>query len=320
MNKHSTAFGEAPGKVIITGEHFVVHGALALAVALEKTVTVEARISEASHEVISIASGKHFKIRAQGTKGTHLGFRTIEKTLSFLGTNEKLKVTIGSQIPNASGLGSSSAVAVATVAAITRLYDREIDNQVLFDLAMEGEKVIHGNPSGVDVATAIYGGALLFSREGGPKILKPDPGLEIVIGISGIRRRTSRMIEVFAKVRAETPHYFEAMVKSSDRFTTMASDAIQSGNIDALGAIMNFYNSTLSYFGLGTSDTDKMIDICLSEGAIGAKITGGGGGGSIIALAPPQFGNIIVKALQDYGLESFLLRVPQEGVRSWNGV
>ena len=125
------------------------------------------------------------------------------------------------------------------------------------------------------------------------------------------------MIEMFARVRGETPHFFEAMVRSSDSFTGIAAKAIVSGNVELLGAVMNFYNSVLSYFGLGTNDTDKMVDICLSQGAVGAKITGGGGGGSIIALAPPRIGNKVVEALRESGLEAFLLKVPQLGVRSW---
>ncbi len=317
MTQRPTAFGEAPGKVIITGEHFVVHGALALAIALDKTVKVGARIIESNHEVISKTFGSQFKIRGLEAKRNFPALKTIERTLSFLGSNEKVSITIESEIPNASGLGSSSAVAVATVAAIMRLHGKDIDRQVLFDLAMEGEMVIHGNPSGVDVAVAIYGGAILFKRGATPKILEADPHLEIVVGVSGIRRKTSRMIEMFARVRGETPHFFEAMVRSSDSFTGIAAKAIVSGNVELLGAVMNFYNSVLSYFGLGTNDTDKMVDICLSQGAVGAKITGGGGGGSIIALAPPRIGNKVVEALRESGLEAFLLKVPQLGVRSW---
>ncbi len=317
MTLHSTAFGEAPGKVIITGAHFVVHGALALATALDKIVKVGARITESNHEVISKTSGTSFKIRDPEAKGTFPSLKTIERTLSFLGSNERVTITIESEIPNASGLGSSSAVAVATVAAIMRLHGKDIDRQILFDLAMEGEMVIHGNPSGVDVAVAIYGGTILFKRGMVPKILEPDPQLELVVGVSGIRRKTSRMIEMFAKVRAETPHYFEAMVRSSDSFTRIAAEAIESGNIEDLGAVMNFYNSVLSYFGLGTKDTDKMVDICLSAGAVGAKITGAGGGGSIIALAPPHISNNVVEALKESGRGAFLLKAPQLGARSW---
>ena len=142
MTERPTAFGEAPGKVIITGEHFVVHGALALAIALDKTVKVGARIIESNHEVISKTFGSQFKIRGLEAKGNFPALKTIERTLSFLGSNEKVSITIESEIPNASGLGSSSAVAVATVAAIMRLHGKDIDRQVLFDLAMEGEMVI----------------------------------------------------------------------------------------------------------------------------------------------------------------------------------
>ncbi len=42
-----TAIGEAPGKIIITGEHFVVHGALALAAAVDLKVRATGERSQA---------------------------------------------------------------------------------------------------------------------------------------------------------------------------------------------------------------------------------------------------------------------------------
>ena len=80
-------------------------------------------------------------------------------------------VTITSELPLGSGLGSSAAFCVALSAALLALsgsvdVDREHrgwmaykeDDLVLLNKwAFEGEKIIHGKPSGIDNTVSTYG-------------------------------------------------------------------------------------------------------------------------------------------------------------------
>ena len=56
------SIAEAPGKIIISGEHFVVHGSNALAAAIDKTVTVYSEISH-KNSILSRVDTQVFNAR-----------------------------------------------------------------------------------------------------------------------------------------------------------------------------------------------------------------------------------------------------------------
>ena len=154
-------FARAPGKVIITGEHFVVHDSYALAGAINRAATVEARAND-SMEIFS----RNLALKASYPGKVPSSLAPIAEaaaaTLDFLGLKKRVKLVIDSDIPAGSGLGSSSAVAVASVAAIFALAGEEPVKQKLVELAMISERMVHGNPSGIDPSVSSYGGVLLF--------------------------------------------------------------------------------------------------------------------------------------------------------------
>jgi len=71
---------------------------------------------------------------------------------------------------------------------------------------------------------------------------------------------------------------------------------------------------------IGVSDKiiDELVDLCLTNGAWGAKLTGAGGGGSIIVLVPPNEDRL--KLFFDgigkngWGCESIPVKVDYNGV------
>lgn len=80
-------------------------------------------------------------------------------------------VAVTSELPLGSGLGSSAAFCVALSAALLALSDSvnvdkqhqgwkmfgESDLELLNKWAFEGEKIIHGKPSGIDNTVSTYG-------------------------------------------------------------------------------------------------------------------------------------------------------------------
>ena len=304
------SIAEAPGKIIISGEHFVVHGSNALAAAIDKTVKVYSETSD-KNSILSRVDNQVFNIRIKPINPVSV---VRNKILEYLNRKERIKITIESNIPRGSGLGSSSAISVATAASIASLFGEKLYKKTLYNIAFEGEKIIHGNPSGIDVAASVYGGLILFNKNTVPTNIDLLNKLQIIVSISGKTRQTSRMINHFTSTSNKLPYHFQSLVHSSSVLTHEAVNCLITQDLEKLGAIINFYNSILSSFGLGTKITDRMIETWLEHGAYGAKITGAGGGGSIIAIAPLTKIKIIIDELNSLGFKTFSIELPKQGV------
>ena len=130
------SIAEAPGKIILTGEHFVVHGSQALAAAINKNIRISSSFS--SQNTIKYKNQK-ISLTKYNIKNDPV-YIVRNKTLEYLGEKNTLSINIESNIPRGSGLGSSSALCVATAASVASLFNTKLDRKTLFDLAMYGEK------------------------------------------------------------------------------------------------------------------------------------------------------------------------------------
>ena len=82
----------------------------------------------------------------------------LEKT----GIRQGASIELYKQMPFGSGLGSSSASAVAGLVAINELLDNPLTREELLPLAMEGERLACGNAHADNVAPALLGGLVLI--------------------------------------------------------------------------------------------------------------------------------------------------------------
>ncbi len=309
-------FAKAPGKIIITGEHFVVHGSLALAAAIDKGSLVEAEAFEGV-EIVSKALGSFSSKEGKVLPSLKPTLEVISATLEYLGEKKGIRVIIDSDLPVSSGLGSSSAVAVAAVAATASALDYELSPEEIANLAMVSERLTHGKPSGIDVNVAVYGGVILFKMGERPKQIELDGDVEFLVSRCGIERRTCEMVSKFSEMKKLYPNLFASLVSSSNYFTETAARALVNKDLTILGSIMNFFHVVLSKFGVSSRELDHMVERALEAGSTGAKLTGAGGGGCAIAL--PKLGEArdVAELLKRKGVDVSIVKLPREGVKVW---
>lgn len=114
----------------------------------------------------------------------------VERAIEVAGGKKDTRVLIESQMPIGSGMGSSAAVSAAVIRAVREGMSKPIiSKEELYDLVMECEKVAHGNPSGIDAATVVYGGVIAFTKG------KPIERLQIYNPIKAILINTGRPVE-----------------------------------------------------------------------------------------------------------------------------
>jgi hydroxymethylglutaryl-CoA reductase len=277
LQRHlATAPGEEPdgiaaGKVILLGEHAVVYGKHALAIPVANAVAAFIRGASTAN-VPAIP-----ELEA-----------AIELIRDRLGVEDDFAVEVRSRLPLAMGLGASAAFAVAIARAFNAKLDLGLDDEAINAIAFECEKLAHGTPSGIDNTIATYATPMLFRNDGAldVKTIETASLPPIVIACSSEKGLTKDVVaSVRARHEVSTEHY-DAIFAQVDSLSLAGATALECGDYDELGRLMNICHGLLSAIEVSTAELDAMVAIARSAGAVGAKLTGAGGGGSMIALCP----------------------------------
>jgi hydroxymethylglutaryl-CoA reductase len=280
----------ACGKIIMLGEHAVVYGrpaiALPIPLAVEAAIRKEPSSVGNGINVVIPRWGLEQKVNASTPGVAGIMANLIER----MGlTDEHMTIEVFPHVPRAMGLGGSSALAVAIIRALNRTYQLALPDLEINALAFECEQAAHGQASGVDNTVATYGTPLFYQRPGDePKFetLRLGQPLELIIGMTG---KESLTAETVARVRSSWQQYpdrYETIFDQIGALTQSARATLQSGQLQELGELMNLCHGYLNALQLSTPKLEDLIHIARSNGALGAKLTGGGGGGSMVALCP----------------------------------
>ncbi|MFK7927826.1 MAG: mevalonate kinase [Myxococcota bacterium] len=255
--------GQGAGKLILTGEHAVVYGWPALAIAVDRGVkaTIEATDGP-THAVAGTPDDPRLKaalIQALGREGW--------------------RVTLESDLPLGRGMGSSAAIAVALVRARAAAEQRSISPDDVFELAFSIERIFHGTPSGLDHAVSSRGGLLRYVKGPPPHFTPlPCPRLTLVVLDSGSAGNTKDMVDQVRK-QGEPAQRILARIGA---LVPQVEAALNDG--PALGALLTQNHALLRELGVSSDRLDQLVQLALDAGAWGAKLAGAGGGGVVIAL------------------------------------
>jgi mevalonate kinase len=305
------AIAEAPSKVIITGEHFVVHGAWALAAALPRKVRVEM----APAAKFSVSSDRFGGARSRQLLPVS---RVVGAMAREFSVKPDVKVSISSAVPQGAGLGSSASTMVAVAAAFSSLNSLGLGVDEIIQCSMVGERHVHGNPSGIDPAICGHGGVLLFRPGSKPRRIALGSPRTLIVSYSGRVRSTRGQINTVARMKARYPGLFSMLADGVGALSLTAAERLKAGDMKGLGELLTINHAVLGTVGVSNETLDAMVDLFASLGSYGAKLTGAGGGGSVVAVAPEAKEKSIVSGLTARGFETFKARVPSEGVKAWS--
>ncbi len=294
--------GSGRGKVILLGEHAVVHGVPALAAALEGGASATARAGEVDRMRVA-----PWGVDVRPGDDVPLARAFAAALEARGGVRTKVDVEADVALPGGAGLGSSAALGVAVIRAIDALEGITRDDDDTQRIALAWERIFHGNPSGIDTAMAIAGGVALYRRtpRDGQRSLErvlPRSPITLVVAHSGEGASTRAMVESVARQRDRDGARFEKSLAAIEALVTNARSALEAGDLRALGQLFDMNQSLLAAWMVSTGTLEEMCAAARKAGALGAKLTGGGGGGCMIALAPsPQAAEPIRAALLEHG-------------------
>jgi len=240
--------------------------------------------------------------------------KSVENVIKYLRIdteNQKLEITFSGDLYAASGVGASAAQCTSLARALNEFFKLNLNDEKINEAAYEGEKAYHGTPSGIDNTASTYGGLIWFVKNlsGGKNtmdLLKSAKKMPLVIANSGITASTIEVVADVRRLKEEDPNKFERIFKEYKKLAEEAKEALLEGDIITIGRLMNQNHKLLQEITVSGEINDKLVDIVLKSGAIGAKMTGTGRGGLVIGLAEDlEVQERIAKAVEKTGYNAW---------------
>jgi len=336
------SIASAPGKIILFGEHFVVHGTKAILAAIDKRVTVTSTVTETRTLTGTLKINSQlgtFEIPMYNKPEQVLSVEGYERCLSMIKSEFRpfvylvgkmldhvrltssvplnfeyggLEITIDSDIPIGVGLGSSSACCVAATASISRLFGRRLVSERMLEMSIEAEKTIFPDTSGADCTVCTYGGMIEY-----PSIEKIDNtfDLNLLIANSMIPHNTKNSVEKVSKFKQNNEERFSQLCALETKLIGEVIVSMKNNDATALGLKMSENQKYLEEIQISNDTLRDMIS-SLKEISLGTKITGAGDGGCVIALVKEK--NLSqVPVLLGKNKECFSAKIDTKGVE-WN--
>ncbi|MFW6142066.1 MAG: mevalonate kinase [Candidatus Saliniplasma sp.] len=301
----------APGKVILFGEHAVVYGEPAISLAVDKRITCAIEKGEG----VTTVNGYEIDEKHQGY---------IMKAIEKSGFDSPLKIKTDSGIPSGAGLGSSAAVTVASLGSLEKM-DGVLDEEKVARNSFEIEYEVQGSASPIDTSTSTHGCGIMVSKEKGENFLwnisKNDkkwnihhrdiPDIPLVVGDTGVHAPTGPLVD---KVRRfyDKSNFAKEIVREIGQLVYEGSSALEDGDLEKVGRLMNENHRLLSILGVNHPKLDSLVEGAKRH-SYGAKMTGAGGGGSMVAITdePEEVAEVIKKR----GGEPYILKPTKVGLR-----
>ncbi|HEY3121963.1 MAG TPA: hypothetical protein VGL15_15165 [Vicinamibacteria bacterium] len=242
--------------------------------------------------------------------------------LRALGVETGVKVVTQSRVPAGSGLGGSSALAVAIAAAASRAFDHPLSADGLWPIVRDAEAQSIAVPTGVqDYLAAIHGGVLGIHLEPGAlrvEKLASDPARveeSLLLVDAGVTRFSGiNNWDVF-KGQIDGDERVRSALAEIASAARRVREALSAGAYDAVPSLIDEEWQARKRLapGVTTPEVDRIAEIA-AEGGGAAKVCGAGGGGMVMVWAVPGRKEKIEAGLRAAGFKPVAFRLDLRGL------
>jgi D-glycero-alpha-D-manno-heptose-7-phosphate kinase len=240
-----------------------------------------------------------------------------------------MKLFLHSDAPPGSGLGSSSALVVALLAALARHQSRAASNDELAELAWQVERLDMAIEGGLqDQYAASFGGfnLLRFTAEGvtvEPLDLRQEVlnelSYRLILVYTGRTRMSGSIIaQQVEGYTQENPDVLAALDEMKT-ITLQMREMLRRGRLDDFGDLLDsaWQSKQRLATGITTPDIDELYSEAKRAGALGGKITGAGGGGHLLLFCQFDRRHRIREAVERAGAKVEGFSFEPRGVQTW---
>jgi mevalonate kinase len=306
----------APAKIILFGEHAVVYGRPAVAVPLSQiraAAVIEPNRQQGVQLLAPDLGIEKTLVEAGEDDALALAVRQVQ-VAAGLEALPDIRITVTSDIPIASGLGSGAAISAAVIRALADYLGLAyIANEAWVSaLTYEAEKVHHGTPSGIDNTVVAYERPVYFVRRQRGNLIETFDiarPLRLLVGDTGVKSSTKDVVGDVRRFWQADRRRFERIFDGCGEIAVAARAAIETGDLIKIGHLMNDNQALLADMTVSSPELNRLVAVALGAGALGAKLSGAGRGGNMIALVNSETEDIVHSALIRAGSRSVLRSV-----------
>ena len=231
--------------------------------------------------------------------------------IKLVGINYPLYISTIADLPEKSGLGSSSSFCVGLLKALFELEGKDINRKELFEASVEVEINVLKKPIGVqDQLAAVYGGFNFFKilKDGSVNIKNLNQNSEkiihkifnkLILVWTSIQRNSSDILEEQEKNIPKNYKSIKSIKKLSYDFWDLINDDFDSSDIGKL-LDKGWKNKIKLASKISNNEIMNLYEKCKVLGADGGKLSGAGGGGFLLIVADESKKINLVNSLNNY--------------------
>jgi len=327
----------APGKIILSGEHSVVYGRPAFALAInrfaETTITCQPGYGiwfefpndklkhittmRGLQELKTLIAKRYRKFtvgKYQIKDVIHSPLELIQYAFIYLVENlflpikGGLKIQVETTLPIGCGMGASAAVILSLIHALVNYCGRTLTIDKYLYFGREIENLQHGRSSGLDLFLSLHGGCYFFVAGDANK--RNLPSIPFVLVNTGKpKTSTGECVEVVAK------HLQNSIIADEFSQVAVAMDlAVQQNDLEKIKQCVRENNELLKYIEVVPK---RVADFIMAIEARGnaAKVSGagaisGGNAGIVLVVGENEISDIVA----EYGYEILLVQGESRGL------
>jgi len=242
----------------------------------------------------------------------------------FFAPERGLRVETDSQSPAGAGISGSSALMIATTAALARFTGRDLDPETMRVIAQNVEAQVIRVPTGCqDYYPALYGGvsAIHLDPDGVRRAVVPvapeEIELRFVLAYTGAPRQSGiNNWEVFKAHVNGDKHVFRNLEKIAAIAHDMHQALLRHDWEDVARLLREEWKLRRTNApGITTPLIDKLIAVSRKNGGRAAKVCGAGGGGCVLMMVEEGAKEAVAQAVAQAGGHILPLRVARDGLR-----
>lgn len=274
----------APGSLMLLGEYAVLHGHPALVCAVDKRMRVS--LTPRTDHIVEIFSALgHYKTTIHALESI-APFQFVLTTLKHVQPSLKhgCTLTIEAEFSDQIGFGSSAAVTVATLMALSEWLELAYSEMQLIQHARFIIQSVQGMGSGADVAASVSGGVVAYDMQS--LTVESIPHMfPLTVIYSGSKTPTVQALQYVRKKFATHPLLFKHIISTIGECAKAGINAAKNNQLNEFGEFMSMQHELLSALGVSNERLNQLVEhLQADKHILGAKISGSGLGDCVIGL------------------------------------